>query len=150
MKDKESPRQEMKQYDHLIADPKVIEIIKNLLKNINFKILGAYIAIKGEINISEIFNIFQERSFALPKQVNIKTMEFAKYNLFDNLEVANSGFLQPINNDFIVPDVLLIPGIAFDKKKNRLGRGLGFYDRYLKAHPDISKLAFVKMNACLT
>ena len=29
------------------------------------------------------------------------------------------------------PDVMLIPILAFDKKKYRLGYGKGFYDRYL-------------------
>ena len=29
-------------------------------------------------------------------------------------------------------DLVLVPGLLFDKKNNRLGRGLGFYDRFLK------------------
>jgi len=71
-------------------------------------------------------------------------MKFAEYNLFDNLEVASSGFLQPINNNFLVPDVLLIPGVAFDQQKNRLGRGAGFYDRYLNINPKIIKIGICK------
>lgn len=30
------------------------------------------------------------------------------------------------------PDLLLIPGVAFDKRGNRLGRGKAYFDRYLK------------------
>ena len=29
-------------------------------------------------------------------------------------------------------DCVLVPGLAFDKKNRRLGRGAGFYDRFLK------------------
>ena len=32
------------------------------------------------------------------------------------------------------PDVILIPGLAFSKKGERLGRGKGFYDKYLSEY----------------
>ena len=35
----------------------------------------------------------------------------------------------------VVGDIMLVPGMAFDTQGNRLGRGAGYYDRYLSAHP---------------
>ena len=29
-------------------------------------------------------------------------------------------------------DAVIVPGLGFDREKNRLGRGAGFYDRFLK------------------
>ncbi|MCM1540315.1 MAG: 5-formyltetrahydrofolate cyclo-ligase [Blautia sp.] len=33
--------------------------------------------------------------------------------------------------------LLLMPGVAFDKNRNRLGYGKGFYDRFLAAYPEL-------------
>ncbi len=42
-----------------------------------------------------------------------------------------------------VPDLAVIPLIAFDKDKRRLGRGKGYYDRFLKGYDGVSvALAF--------
>lgn len=62
----------------------------------------------------------------------------------DVLEFANGielqrhdlGFTQPQNGEVKAADELdgfLIPGLAFDRKGQRLGRGKGYYDRSLQA-----------------
>ena len=38
-----------------------------------------------------------------------------------------------------MPDLILVPLVAFDKNCNRLGYGAGFYDRYLKKVQRIKK-----------
>lgn len=56
------------------------------------------------------------------------------FSTFSNLRRGVYGVRQPkikkiISNDKI--DLVIVPGVAFDKKGNRLGRGLGYYDRFL-------------------
>ena len=34
----------------------------------------------------------------------------------------------------IIPDIILVPLLAFDEYKNRLGYGKGFYDKYLNKY----------------
>ena len=47
-------------------------------------------------------------------------------------------FRAPIQKHNLKPDVILIPLLSFDKFKNRLGYGKGYYDRFLGK--------FVKLN----
>ncbi len=56
-------------------------------------------------------------------------------SLMADLEVGRQGFrqprldMQPVELERI--DFILVPGIAFDMQCNRMGRGAGYYDRFL-------------------
>ena len=41
------------------------------------------------------------------------------------------GIPEPKKSKKILPNLILVPLLAFDEKKNRLGYGKGFYDKYL-------------------
>jgi len=45
--------------------------------------------------------------------------------------------------------LVLVPGLVFDRQKNRLGRGQGFYDRFLKDLPaSYPEYSFVRIGLC--
>ena len=44
---------------------------------------------------------------------------------------------EPINNDFFIPELVIIPGLAFSKEGYRLGYGKGHFDRYLNNNRNI-------------
>lgn len=62
-------------------------------------------------------------------------MSFAPYNRNTELTDGLWGIRQPRDSQLLdnplVPDLLLVPLVAFDSAGNRLGRGGGFYDRYI-------------------
>ena len=55
------------------------------------------------------------------------------------MQLNQYGILEPIRSKKIQPDIILLPLLAFDKKKNRLGYGKGFYDKFLNAHAKLKK-----------
>ena len=59
-------------------------------------------------------------------------MNFVEWQILDPLKVNVFGMLDPcLQTQSLIPNVMIIPLLAFDKHNNRLGYGKGFYDSYL-------------------
>ncbi len=73
---------------------------------------------------------------ALPiVEKNTKVMKFALYTHNTEMTEWAHGILQPVINDqtnFVVPDIITVPMLAFDRRGYRLGYGGGFYDATLE------------------
>ncbi|MBR6452452.1 MAG: 5-formyltetrahydrofolate cyclo-ligase [Lachnospiraceae bacterium] len=67
-----------------------------------------------------------------------KEMVFRYVLSVSDLKCGTFGIPEPAENATVMeqPDVVIVPLVAFDEKKNRIGHGMGYYDRYLAAHPD--------------
>lgn len=70
------------------------------------------------------------------KDKDVKYMEFVKIKSYQDLAPGYMGIMEPVSDDYasLKNGLLVMPGIAFDTQKNRIGYGGGFYDRYLQQH----------------
>ena len=53
------------------------------------------------------------------------------------------GIGEPTGEEYTALDaveLIVVPGVAFDRQNNRMGRGRGFYDRLLKSTPNALKV----------
>ncbi len=112
-------------------------IFKLIEKNFNKKkiIIASYYPASYEVNILEFLNKAEKRNFktALPSVISTTKMCFKLWNYHDPLSINNFGILEPNKkNKEIIPDLVLVPLLAFDNNLNRIGYGKGYYDRALE------------------
>ena len=61
-------------------------------------------------------------------------MNFFPWKKNEVLQVNKYGILEPIKSKQSIPNVMLVPLLAFDNNKYRLGYGKGYYDQYLNKY----------------
>ena len=134
----------------------------------------AYYALPDEVDTHALLDalVAEGKTVLLPKVLDEETMEFRRYTGRDSLQEGAYHIMEPITGgrffcyddltkepspcyDLSRIDIALIPGLAFDAQGHRLGRGKGYYDRFLSAFKgqtigvcfDFQKVAEVPVDA---
>ena len=125
-------------------------LLKDILKKFNFSQnikIGAYFPINYEIDCLEILKKLEEsgHKISLPVTRKENKMDFFEWSFKEPLVIGNIGIPEPLSKKKIYPDILLVPLVAFNKYKFRLGYGGGYYDRYIKKIKKIKKILAIGM-----
>jgi len=125
-------------------------LLKDILKKFNFlknKKIGAYFPINYEIDCLEILKQLEKsrHKISLPITRKGNKMDFFEWSSNDPLFISKIGIPEPISKKKVYPDVLLVPLVAFNKDKFRLGYGGGYYDRYIQKIKKIKKILTIGM-----
>ncbi|MDH3324212.1 MAG: 5-formyltetrahydrofolate cyclo-ligase [Candidatus Peregrinibacteria bacterium] len=110
-------------------------VVEKISKNkdfLNAKNVLIYAPIKYEIPfVDQLYEEFPEKRYAFPKIVGDEIKFY--FSKFSDLRSGKFGILEPEERDLAEDfDLVFVPAVAVDKVKKRLGRGGGFYDRFLE------------------
>jgi len=134
-----------------ILEKKTNELATKKLDKLDKRpIVGLYLPMKGEPDLLKLV-INSKYHFSIPKLKGAK-MDFTFYHLGSALEQSAFGkLMQPVGNTELIPDVTIIPGLAFSLGGSRLGFGAGHYDRYfakIKQNKLEPKGGIIKIGVC--
>ena len=123
--------------DHLIFERLIQD---SAVQNAN--LILAYASCRHEPDTWEFIRCMLKQSIpiALPKCGRNGQMQFFVITSTADLQTGAYQILEPVTNQKAViteKTVCIVPGIAFTKDGIRLGQGGGYYDRFLKSHPEL-------------
>ena len=128
---------------------KVLEQVKALPEYQEAETLFVYVDCKHETETSDLIRQAwaDGKKTAVPKVIGEAMKFFYITSLEDDLEEGYFGIREPYEKNPADEaadregSLMLMPGVAFDEARHRIGYGGGFYDRYLEAHPGLRTAA---------
>ena len=111
----------------------------------NAKTIYGYLPYNQEVRTVAMLEqaIADGKKVAVPKCYG-DTMKFIYMDNLSKVESGYAGIPEPVADEPVADDktaLVLMPGMAFTERGDRMGYGGGFYDKFLAAEPDHPTLA---------
>ncbi len=103
---------------------------------VNAETILMYYSLADEVNTHEAVDalVRSGKTVLLPRVIDGENMEIRIYESRDDLAPGHYGIMEPTGKLYTCYeniDIAVVPGMAFDAAGHRLGRGKGYYDRFL-------------------
>lgn len=141
-------RRELKEAYRQKASLRMIDVLCALPDFKEPKTVLCYVSMADEVQIRPLIERWLEAgvTVALPKVTGKGQMEAVTLSSFDDLLEGEYGILtpDPEKGEVIPPeklDLIIVPGVAFDTRGERLGMGAGFYDAYMSRAVNAKRIA---------
>lgn len=103
-----------------------------------------YWSMEDEVQTHDFVNQWYDKKTLLLPCVDGDDLRLRQYTGPQCLVAGEQfGIGEPTGPEFTALDtidMIIVPGVAFDRNNNRMGRGRGFYDRLLKTTPNAFKV----------
>ena len=119
----------------------IFKLVRKYFKKNKITIAGYY-PTNHEVDILNFLKKAEKKKYKLTLPVirDNGKMNFRSWRFLEPLYVSKFGTLEPNDSGKdILPDLILVPLVAFDKQLNRIGYGKGFYDRFLSKVKKVKK-----------
>ncbi len=105
-----------------------------------------YYPIHNEVDLRPLLTMFEgQKTFLLPV-THRHSMEVRPYDGEEMMRKGRFGVPEPQTKTYKGSiDLILVPGVVFDQHRHRIGRGGGYYDKFLSKH-----LSAKKIGVCYT
>ncbi len=131
-------RESMTREEVISKSRKITEKFLNSEYYQNAETIMSYISIKNEIEMTEINRrVLEDRKTLLFPVIEGEYIKAIKTDSLKKLEEKKFGVIEPVcgeESEKADIDLIIVPGVAFDKRGNRIGFGKGYYDRFLKGY----------------
>lgn len=99
-------------------------------------VVASYYPLGKEIDPSSIVEKLWKRDVTVclpvtPKDGEGRCLRFAKWSPQSGLVPSQFGILEPAEKEWVEPDIVIVPLLAFDQRGYRIGYGKGHYDETL-------------------
>jgi 5-formyltetrahydrofolate cyclo-ligase len=130
-------RKRIPEYDRNISDTAISCSLERYIDKHQFHKVCTYISLPDEVDTRKIISwmIGNDIQVIVPRILSGTDISLSRISGFQDLVLGKYNIYEPdqtcaqVNPGQI--DLFVIPGIAYDRQGNRLGWGMGYYDRLL-------------------
>ena len=125
-------KQQLSKDEQICLSEKIVQHIEQCEAFRTAHSVLCYWPLADEVQIGSLIDKYwQIKQFYLPV-VRGDGMEIRLFQGFDHMQTGAFGIMEPVGEAFVGDvDLVIVPGVAFDLHGHRLGRGRGYYDRFL-------------------
>jgi 5-formyltetrahydrofolate cyclo-ligase len=125
-------------------DQWICEQLAKIVDERNYHNIHVYLPMGKEINITPLIEtlLAKNKTVVAPKTLPKRKLQNLVLTAIDDVEKGVFGTTHPASGKVYEGpfDLIIVPGLAFDNHRYRVGYGGGYYDNFLVQHPEAQKI----------